>query len=51
MKKISVFILMSILIIGLLVGCTTPAEEASVEEETIEQETKGEVNLYTKRHY
>jgi len=42
MKKISVFILMIVLVVGLIAGCTAANEEA---------ETSGEVNLYTNRHY
>jgi iron(III) transport system substrate-binding protein len=42
MKKISIFILLTALVVGLIAGCTAPNEDA---------ETSGEVNLYTNRHY
>jgi len=52
MKRISIFILMTVLVIGLIAGCTAPSEEADSQEGTVEEAgTSGEVNLYTNRHY
>jgi len=57
MKKISIFVLVTILAVGLIAGCSASNDEADPqeainEEETVEEtETSGEVNLYTNRHY
>lgn len=45
MKKRNFLILMMILVLGLMAGCS------SQEEVTEEKENSGEVNLYTNRHY
>jgi len=43
---------MTVLVIGLIAGCTAPSEEADSQEGTVEEAgTSGEVNLYTNRHY
>jgi len=52
MKRISIFILVTVLVIGLMVGCSSSNDEVEPQEAIVEEtEISGEVNLYTNRHY
>jgi len=52
MKRISIFILVTVLVVGLMVGCSSSNDEVEPQEAIVEEtEISGEVNLYTNRHY